>query len=186
MTNGKDAEVHGYPLTKHREYTINTGGVGIYSWKGCQVQLWGNNVNAAKPTLITDSPIKHYLMAHSTLYKVRSALQWSEIEKEQKNDCDFKLLNYSDIDAMNDFEIQRQFQSHLSVMGPRMLVLGSVNTGKSTLCKSLLNWAQRMRDEPIFVDLDCGQNSLSIPGTLCGEAVTDYRIPSLTVNLYLF
>lgn len=50
--------------------------------------------------------------------------------------------------------------------GPVTMIVGPADVGKSTLCKVLLNYAVRRGRRPIFVDLDVGQGSLSIPGTL--------------------
>lgn len=51
--------------------------------------------------------------------------------------------------------------------GPITLIVGPTDVGKSTLCKILLNYAVRLGHRPIFSDLDVGQGSISIPGTLC-------------------
>jgi len=40
--------------------------------------------------------------------------------------------------------------------GPRVIVVGPTDSGKSTLTKTLLNWAVRSAWEPTFVDLDIG------------------------------
>lgn len=51
-------------------------------------------------------------------------------------------------------------------IGPRVMVCGPVDVGKSTLCRILLNYAVRMGRRPLFVDLDVGQGSISVPGTM--------------------
>ena len=50
--------------------------------------------------------------------------------------------------------------------GPVTMIVGPTDVGKSTLCRILLNYAVRMGRRPIFVDLDIGQGSIAIPGTL--------------------
>ena len=55
--------------------------------------------------------------------------------------------------------------------GPRVLVVGPQDVGKSTLCRILLNYAVRMGRAPIFVDLDVGQGELSVPTTLGANLV---------------
>ncbi|KAJ0398625.1 hypothetical protein P43SY_007483 [Pythium insidiosum] len=50
--------------------------------------------------------------------------------------------------------------------GPRVLIAGPVDSGKSTLTQILLNYALRLGEKPTHVDLDVGQNSLSVPGSL--------------------
>eukprot|EP00112_Aurelia_sp_Birch-Aquarium-sp1_P009417 Seg207.9 transcript_id=Seg207.9/GoldUCD/mRNA.D3Y31 product="Polyribonucleotide 5'-hydroxyl-kinase Clp1" protein_id=Seg207.9/GoldUCD/D3Y31 len=51
-------------------------------------------------------------------------------------------------------------------IGPRVMICGPTDVGKSTLCRLLLNYAVRMGRRPIYVDLDLGQGSIAIPGTL--------------------
>jgi polyribonucleotide 5'-hydroxyl-kinase len=46
------------------------------------------------------------------------------------------------------------------------MICGPTDVGKSTLCKMLLNYAVRLGHRPIFTDLDVGQGSISIPGTI--------------------
>uniref|UniRef100_A0AC34QUC1 Protein CLP1 homolog n=1 Tax=Panagrolaimus sp. JU765 TaxID=591449 RepID=A0AC34QUC1_9BILA len=50
--------------------------------------------------------------------------------------------------------------------GPRVLIAGPTDVGKSTVSKILLNYAIRFNWTPIFVDLDVGQGHISIPGTI--------------------
>ena len=58
--------------------------------------------------------------------------------------------------------------------GPRVLVCGPANCGKSTMCRVLLAYAVRTGYAPTFVELDVGQGSLSVPGTV-GAAVLSPR-----------
>lgn len=51
-------------------------------------------------------------------------------------------------------------------VGPKVMICGPVNVGKSTLSRILLNYAVRMGRRPIFVDLDVGQGSIAVPGTI--------------------
>lgn len=55
--------------------------------------------------------------------------------------------------------------------GPRVLICGPPNVGKSTYCRLLTNFAARMGRTPILVDLDVGQNDISIPGTIASLIV---------------
>lgn len=50
--------------------------------------------------------------------------------------------------------------------GPRVMVTGPVDVGKSTLCKLLLNYAVRLGRRPVFVDLDVGQGYIGVPGSM--------------------
>jgi polyribonucleotide 5'-hydroxyl-kinase len=50
--------------------------------------------------------------------------------------------------------------------GPRLMLAGGTDVGKSTICRILCNYAVRQSRCPIYVDLDIGQGSVSLPGTL--------------------
>jgi polyribonucleotide 5'-hydroxyl-kinase len=62
---------------------------------------------------------------------------------------------------------QRRYQAEKEdKMGPRVIVCGQTDVGKTTLCRLLLNYSVRMGRKPLFVDLDIGQGSISIPGSM--------------------
>jgi len=63
-------------------------------------------------------------------------------------------------------EEKRKEASSKSGSGPRVMIVGNVDSGKSTLARTLLNYATRMGWKPTFVDLDVGQNSITIPGCI--------------------
>jgi polyribonucleotide 5'-hydroxyl-kinase len=54
--------------------------------------------------------------------------------------------------------------------GPRVLVLGPSNAGKTSLLKLLTAYAVRLGRQPILVNLDPEEGVLSIPGTLTATA----------------
>ncbi len=54
--------------------------------------------------------------------------------------------------------------------GPRVLVLGPSNAGKTSLLKILTSYAIRLGRQPIVVNLDSEEGVLSLPGTLTATA----------------
>eukprot|EP01101_Sappina_pedata_P010479 TRINITY_DN6611_c0_g1_i1.p1 TRINITY_DN6611_c0_g1~~TRINITY_DN6611_c0_g1_i1.p1 ORF type:complete len:504 (-),score=112.96 TRINITY_DN6611_c0_g1_i1:366-1727(-) len=50
--------------------------------------------------------------------------------------------------------------------GPRVVLVGATDTGKSTVSRILLNYSARRGNQPIYVDLDIGQGAITIPGML--------------------
>ncbi|XP_058187169.1 protein CLP1 homolog [Rhododendron vialii] len=58
--------------------------------------------------------------------------------------------------------------------GPRVIVVGPTDSGKSTLSRMLLSWAAKQGWKPTFVDLDIGQGSITIPGCI---AATPIELP---------
>lgn len=47
-----------------------------------------------------------------------------------------------------------------------MLIVGPTDVGKSTLCRILVNYAVRLGRSPVMADIDVGQGSLGLPGTI--------------------
>ncbi|KAE9415058.1 hypothetical protein Angca_009012 [Angiostrongylus cantonensis] len=50
--------------------------------------------------------------------------------------------------------------------GPRIMLVGPTDVGKTTVCRILCNYAVRQGRSPVYVDLDVGQGSISVPGTI--------------------
>jgi polyribonucleotide 5'-hydroxyl-kinase len=72
-------------------------------------------------------------------------------------------------------------------IGPKVLVTGSAVSGKTTLCKILLNYATKNGWKPIFCDLDYMHNDIFMKGSI-GAAVLDIPFPEdfLELNKLVF
>ncbi|KAI9017058.1 Pre-mRNA cleavage complex II protein Clp1-domain-containing protein [Gaertneriomyces semiglobifer] len=57
-------------------------------------------------------------------------------------------------------------------VGPKVMVVGPADVGKTSLCKILLNYAVKQGRKPIFVDIDPNEGSVSLPGTLTAAALS--------------
>lgn len=69
-------------------------------------------------------------------------------------------------------EQRRQAARETGGRGPRVLVAGPCDSGKSTLCRILVNYAVRTDCRPIYADLDVGQGAVVLPGTIVATPVT--------------
>ncbi|TPX65304.1 hypothetical protein SpCBS45565_g05299 [Spizellomyces sp. 'palustris'] len=56
--------------------------------------------------------------------------------------------------------------------GPKVMIVGPEDVGKTSLCKILLNYAVKQGNKPIFVDIDPNEGSVSLPGTLSATAIS--------------
>jgi len=65
----------------------------------------------------------------------------------------------------------RQKAEKESSRGPICMLVGPNDVGKSTVCRLLLNYAVRLGRRPIHVDLDVGQGSIAIPGSIGASLV---------------
>lgn len=55
--------------------------------------------------------------------------------------------------------------------GPKLLLVGPTDVGKSTVSRILCNYSVRHGRTPIYVELDVGQNNISVPGTVAAVLV---------------
>jgi polyribonucleotide 5'-hydroxyl-kinase len=60
--------------------------------------------------------------------------------------------------------------------GPRVLVAGPSDSGKSTTARTLAAYACRLDRTPLFLDLDVGQNAVTLPGTLCATPLNKFSL----------
>jgi polyribonucleotide 5'-hydroxyl-kinase len=60
----------------------------------------------------------------------------------------------------------RQKAEKEGTRGPICMLVGPTDVGKSTVCRLLLNYAVRLGRKPIHVDLDVGQGSIAVPGSV--------------------
>ncbi|ELU18019.1 hypothetical protein CAPTEDRAFT_222774 [Capitella teleta] len=63
-------------------------------------------------------------------------------------------------------QMRKKAEDDFSIRGPRVMIVGPGDVGKSTLCRLLCNYAARLGRAPILIDLDVGQTEISIPGTM--------------------
>ena len=96
--------------------------------------------------------------------KITGSCEFQYVSKETPMEIYFKFaigLEQMRIKAQRCYDEQQA-----KPLVPKVVVIGASDTGKSTLCQYLLNFAVRCNRNPMFVDLDCGQNSISVPGTI--------------------
>jgi polyribonucleotide 5'-hydroxyl-kinase len=63
----------------------------------------------------------------------------------------------------------------------QVMLVGPTDSGKTTLSKILVNYAVRKGSEPVFVDLDIGQGSITVPGMLAAVTI-DLPLPVATLD----
>lgn len=130
------AEIFGTPLSMHKRYTLSPG------FRAAIFTYRGALIELVGKTesvyIAQQTPMIIYLNTHAALESLR---------KTAETQLHFDLNN-------------------TSFRGPRMLIAGPTDVGKSTLCRILCNYAVREGRTPLYVDLDIGQGSVSIPGTI--------------------
>lgn len=86
------------------------------------------------------------------------------------------------LNLQTQFEEKRTQAQNSAKRGPRVLIAGPTDSGKTTLSKILLNYAARKGRECLFVDLDIGQGSISVPGMLAAISVSEPIPPGVRIE----
>lgn len=104
--------------------------------------------------------------------------------------------NVAYVNTHAQLEAMRDEAMVSNTVGPRVLVVGPSESGKSSLAKVLVSYATKLGRTPLWVDLDPNDNAISVPGTLAavpmaGESVgvepfATGGIPIGTTPLVLF
>jgi len=98
----------------------------------------------------------------------------SEVSKSNKQ-LDIPNVEYVNVHAaLNQERIQALKQKRL---GPNLLVTGQHQSGKSTLCRILINYALKLGWTPLLVDLDLTTNEIAPPGSF-GACQVEHPIPN--------
>ena len=136
-------EIFGSEMQRERRYMF-TSNVSIFTFSGCSLQVFGDGAKSTTKTKKT--PALMYLNVHASLEQFRKNADSSSASEQPEETW---------------------------TKGPNVLVTGPTDVGKTTLCKTLLNYAVRMGRRPVYVDLDVGQGSISVPGFLGAVVVED-------------
>ena len=146
-------ELWGCELAVGRRYEIANGGLqlALFTWHGCVVDVDAGGGSGSS-----------------------SSSDISYVSPE--TDANISFVNtHAQLEALRDEALKAGGQ------GPRVMVVGPPESGKSSLVKTLVAYACKVGRTPLMVDLDPCDNFLSVPGTL---AVAPMNAMALTVETY--
>ncbi|KAK9236802.1 Pre-mRNA cleavage complex II protein Clp1-domain-containing protein [Lipomyces kononenkoae] len=142
-----NAEIFGTELAVGRTYSFTATKLSLFTWRGCRFEWSGDPL---AEYISEESVMNSYANLHFALEKVR-------MQAAQK-DAFYRR------DVMKD--IKNPIASGQEGEGPRVLIIGSRSSGKTTLAKILTAYAVKMSRSPIVVSLDPKEGMLSLPGTI--------------------
>lgn len=129
--------------------------MAVFTWHGCRLKLTGNCPEA--PYKSNETPMIEYLNVNMNLENMRRGAA-REMEQRRDEEVPDRSLAPEEVNPL--------FEQILPSVGPRVLIVGPKDSGKTTLSRILTSYATRTGRSVTLVDLDPSLNMISIPGTL--------------------
>ncbi|KAL1967949.1 hypothetical protein VTN77DRAFT_2366 [Rasamsonia byssochlamydoides] len=149
------AELFGTELAQSQTYTFSGTKAAIYTWHGCTLE-----VSAGDPVPLPNG----FAGANGMARGQGTGGCQSEYVAEETPMVEYANVHFA-LETM-----RQEAQSSGGKDGPRVLILGPEDAGKTSLTKILTSYATKMGRQPIVVNLDPTEGMLSIPGTLTATA----------------
>ncbi|GLA15806.1 cleavage polyadenylation factor subunit clp1 [Aspergillus niger] len=151
------AELFGTELAPSQTYTFSGTKAAIYTWHGCTLE-----VSAGEAITGLDS-----LAPGGTNGTTARGLGAGGCQSEYVAE-ETPMVEYANVHFA--LETLRQEAKATGKDGPRVLILGPEDAGKTSLSKILTAYATKVGRQPLVVNLDPTEGMLSVPGTLTATA----------------
>ncbi|KZT61554.1 cleavage/polyadenylation factor ia subunit Clp1p [Calocera cornea HHB12733] len=151
------AELFGAELPRERAYHFTAEcKAAVFTWHGCTLEVTGH---ASTEYVAEETPMVSYANCHAVLEQMRVRSS---------------IIRRSNPTASSE------------AVPPRVLVLGAENSGKTTLCKILLNYALRAGQgwSPLVVNLNTWDGAWTVPGTISASHLSSPVVTTTADNPY--
>ncbi|KAL2853262.1 hypothetical protein BJY01DRAFT_207177 [Aspergillus pseudoustus] len=143
------AELFGTELAPSQTYTFSGTKAAIYTWHGCTLEVSAGDAVTGLDGMPA-SPAHGGFGAGGCQ---------SEYTAEETPMVEYANIHFA-------LEMLRNEAKATGKDGPRVLILGPEDAGKTSLSKVLTAYAVKVGRQPIVVNLDPTEGMLSVPGTL--------------------
>ncbi|KAK2466722.1 hypothetical protein APHAL10511_000980 [Amanita phalloides] len=142
------AEIFGFELVEGKSYLFGSEcKAAVYTWRGCTIEM----SQPSTEYVSEETPMTAYANMHIAL--------------EQMRVCCLRKVHGSP---------PQTDEPDIPVEPPRVLVLGPENSGKTTVCKILTNYAVRAGQgwTPVYINSDPGEGAWAAPGAISAALVS--------------
>mmetsp|Transcript_25890 Transcript_25890/g.90145 ORF Transcript_25890/g.90145 Transcript_25890/m.90145 type:complete len:300 (-) Transcript_25890:255-1154(-) len=161
----KSTEPQGWKLAKENElrFEVAEGGTALLSLRGGTAEVFGVELVEGKDyTFPGGSKVAVFSWYGAELTTA------GHLASAYVSD-DTPMQAYSNVHQR--LEARRDAAGTTGGLGPRVMVVGPTDSGKTSTCRVLLSYAVRRGRTPAFVDLDVGQGSITVPGVISATPV---------------
>eukprot|EP00484_Ammonia_sp_Unknown_P024523 CAMPEP_0197026670 /NCGR_PEP_ID=MMETSP1384-20130603/6710_1 /TAXON_ID=29189 /ORGANISM="Ammonia sp." /LENGTH=666 /DNA_ID=CAMNT_0042455375 /DNA_START=24 /DNA_END=2024 /DNA_ORIENTATION=+ len=178
------------PYHIRHSYLFSNTNISIYTYQGTVLCIKYQRGQCEHKFKTSDTQYQIYCNYNASLTNMRRSAEARQIELilEKKLSEKPSLPKISADLTANDFSgnenkiIDMKICKQIDTYGPRVLILGPPNSGKTSLAKILANYALRSQSYPLLVDLDCSLNMISIPGTIGAVPICEPIDPETGFN----
>ncbi|RAL14043.1 cleavage polyadenylation factor subunit CLP1 [Aspergillus homomorphus CBS 101889] len=157
------AELFGTELAPSQTYTFSGTKAAIYTWHGCTLEVSAGESYSTVDSLAPGGSNGSTTTATTTGRGLGAGGCQSEYTAEETPMVEYANVHFA-------LETMRQQAKAQGRDGPRVLILGPEDAGKTSLTKILTAYATKTGRQPIVVNLDPTEGMLSVPGTLTATA----------------
>jgi polyribonucleotide 5'-hydroxyl-kinase len=195
------AECFGAPLAERTPYTWGRGAkFAVFTWYGCRLRVGFSRSQTA--SLVYESKEVNHMLAYLNTHAQLEARRDHAAGLLAKAASEGKLDGFGRPYTVTPPDGSRrgglgggglgQQQQQPVASGPRVLVCGPADRGKSSLCTTLTNCAVRLGRAPLFVELDPSlvirppQTSITSSTTSAVTSVVAASAPAADGNALFF
>lgn len=155
----------GTELAASQTYTFSGTKAAIFTWHGCTLEVSAGDAAPGLDGFVssTTTPTSTNGAAAGTTRGQGAGGCQSEYTAEETPMVEYANVHFA-------LETMRQEAKATGKDGPRVLILGPENAGKTSLAKILTAYATKVGRQPVVVNLDPAEGLLSVPGTLTATA----------------
>ena len=162
------AELFGAELAIDRPlHNLTSAKLAIFTWHGCTLDV--SNQDQLDIIYVSDETDANvsYVNTHAQLEAMRDEALGQLTSSSSSPDN-----TNTNTPTDGTINIKEAGANGIVVGGPRVLLVGPADCGKSSLARVLVAYAVKLGRTPILVDLDVSQNMLSVPGTVAAIPVS--------------
>ena len=166
------AELFGAELAIDRPlHNLTSAKLAIFTWHGCTLDV--SNQDQLDIIYVSDETDANvsYVNTHAQLEAMRDEALGQLTSSSSSPDN-----TNTNTPTDGTINIKEAGANGIVVGGPRVLLVGPADCGKSSLARVLVAYAVKLGRTPILVDLDVSQNMLSVPGTVAAIPVSSDMI----------
>mmetsp|Transcript_8160 Transcript_8160/g.36397 ORF Transcript_8160/g.36397 Transcript_8160/m.36397 type:complete len:478 (+) Transcript_8160:922-2355(+) len=203
-----EAEILGVEMAQNKAYSISNRKLPVFTWHGCELSVSGPTDFAytasetPMPVYANTFGVIHSRRKHAEALREKSRLEGESISRDGKPVANEQNLSVQTAQFTSDSKSTNKTGQATIVngglesektdparLGPRVIIMGPPESGKSTLASLLLSYSVKACGKSLFVDLDITRNAISVPGSISASTVSKVDIeegPLLDASLSFF